>query len=251
MISLFEEISTKDNFIREKENSVKEFCRNHSLPRSLYHEIRNYLLDNDSKQNSYFSYDKVVQDFRDLTQGLPFELNQKIYYDIFKHKLKLIPLFSEVKSEKFMVFLCSLIDIKYMNMNEIVYKPGDIAKEIYVVFKGEVIMYNSLLIKNFEEYCLKKIPSFTIKTKRTNVERRLYSQEKSKVMTYFSLYDVFGENDIWKNDGMTRKFTVKAKLNSVLVMLRKSDIKFLFEIDPNFKKRVSLILENNDYYYTY
>jgi hypothetical protein len=242
MISLFEEITQKENFLREKEHSVKEFCRNHNLSKSLYHQIRNYLLDNDSKRNSYYSYDKLVHDFRELTLTLPNDLNQQIYFDVFKEKIKRMPLFNDVKNEKFLIFLCSIIDIRYLNMNEVVFKPGDLAKEIFIVWRGTLIMYNSLNLKNFEEYCLKKSPAFTVKsTSYSNEERRLYSQERLKIMTYLTKFDIIGETDIWKNDGMTRKFTVKAKKDCALILLRKPDIKFLFEIDPWFKLKVSYL----------
>lgn len=244
MISLFEEISQRENYLREKEHSVKEFCRNHNLSKGLYHQIRNYLLDNDSKKNNYYSYDKLAHDFRDLTINLPHDLNQQIYFDIFKEKLKEMPIFSDIKSEKFLIFLCSVIDIRYMNMNEVVYKPGDIAKEVFIVWKGTLIMYNSLVLKSFEEYCLKKSPSFTIKTNYSNEERRLYSQERLKIMTYLTKFDIFGETDIWKSDGMTRKFTIKAKKDCALILLRKSDLKFLFEIEPRFKIKVSYMVNN-------
>ena len=239
MISLFEEIAKKDNYLREKENSVKEFCRNHNLPKGLYLEIKNFLLDNDSKQNSYFSHIKVVHDFREITEKLPGDLNQYIYYDVLKDKILTVPLFKGLINQKFFVFLCSLIEIRYINMNEVIFKPGDIAKEIFIVWSGSLTMYNSLILKDFEEYLFKKSPSFTIKKrKQKDDERKFYSIEKQKIMTFFNANDIFGENDVWKHDGMIRKFTIRANTDCVLFVLRKSDIKYLFELDSEFKLRL-------------
>ena len=157
LISLFELISKKDNFYREKENSIKEFCRNHNLEIHLYHEIRNYLIDNDTKTNSFYSYRRGLNDIKELTDFLPLEINKELYLNIFKEKLYKVHLFKDLNNEKFMIFLISLIDIKYFNFNDIIFKPADIAKEVYIVWKGKLALINSLGIKDYSEYEKKKL----------------------------------------------------------------------------------------------
>lgn len=242
LIFLFEEISLKNNYLREKENKIIEFCRQHNLSKDLLKEIKNYLLDNQDVKYSFYSYKFTVSNFNELTECLPKAINKNLYFEVINSKLSNIPLIKGINDTSFLIYLCSLINLNYFNFNEVIYKPGDIAKEIFIVWKGKVVMKNTLKIKSYQEYLLKKTPFFAINKNRSKVIENYHSAEKQRIMTYFTKYNMFGENDIYKNDGMTRKFIVKTCKNSILISLKKCDLKLLLKKNVEFNQRVRICL---------
>ena len=301
LISLFEIIAKKDNFFLEKENSIKDFCRNHKLPTSLYFEIKNYLIDNESKNNSFYASRNLMSTFNELTYSLPTKLNKEIYLKIVKGNIKVVldEIFKDkiycstlekynkdfkfininnsktlrsnlikyntqaniindkilnnnntLYDDSFLIIFSALSDFKFYTFNDVVYKPGEYANEIFIVWDGKLDLINSVNIKDYNDYILKKSPCFVINRNALmdsgninyesirNKARRLYSEEKKKIITRFCKYDVLGEEDTSKDDGLCRKFTLKAKKTCILICLKKKEIQILTNLNKNFKIKV-------------
>jgi hypothetical protein len=180
---------------------------------------------------------------KELTEYLPAKLYYELYVNNFKSQLLCFPFLKDA-SDKFYIVFISLFEIKLYNKNDIIYKPGDIAEEVFIIWKGKFCMINSLNFENYEKYHEKKtIVSLNLHVKNKNHMsnkgmklRRKFREEQLKVMIHFRSKDIFGENDLKKQEGKIRKFTVRAEDDSVVIVIKKNDFKYLCEINDKFKK---------------
>lgn len=245
LTSLFGRLSAKDNYLQEKEIAIKIFSINHNLSDDLYQEIRDYLIDNDTKQSNFLFEKQLISNVNELTNYLPTNLYYELYVNNFKKQLKKLPLL-EGCDDKFYLAFISIFEIRLFNKNDIVFKPGDLADEVYIVWKGRFCMINSLNLESYDDYLYenkknlyytREKNSILSKRRLKNIyHRRKMQEELLKIMTYFNSKDMFGENDLKRSSGKVRKFTVKAKKDSVVIILYKNDIKYLCDLNPHFKK---------------
>ena len=112
---------------------------------------------------------------------------------------------------------------------------------VYIIWKGEFCLLNSLNLQSYKEYVSKKTPFFERNNKNYESKaRRLFSEETYKILTFFTNKDLIGETDIMKVDGLSRKFTMKATKDSVVIELNKNDLKCLYNLDPEFKEKIEV-----------
>jgi hypothetical protein len=253
LTSLFGRLSERENYLQERENAIREFAINHNLSEDLYLEVRNYLLDNDTNKIQNFLADKNnITNINELTDSLPANLYYELYVNNFKSHLKKFP-FLRDSDDKFYFLFISLFEIRLFNKNDIIFKQGDEAREVFILWKGKFCLVNSHNFESFDDYLERKKPIISKYNQENNNHtliggiskskikpkiRRKYLEEKEKNMMYFTEGDLIGENDVKKSDGKVRKFTLKAEEDSVAIIISVHDLKYLCEIDEKFKNHI-------------
>ena len=130
---IFYNMNSRENYIKRKEEYLKEFAQNVKLPKSLLKQVKFYVRYN--YRHNVFCW----SDMNNFLKELPSELYSKVYYHIFKDVLVNITFFKS-KPPAFIPELMPLLKTVEVHEGYELYSYGSPPRDVYFLLKGRVMV---------------------------------------------------------------------------------------------------------------
>ena len=130
---IFYNINSRENFIKAKEEYLKEFSNTFNLPKPLLKQVKFYVRYN--YRHNVFCW----SDMNNFLKELPSKLYTKVYNHIFKDVLDNITFFKS-KPPGFISELMPLLKTVVVHEGYEIYSYGSTPRDVFFLLKGRVIV---------------------------------------------------------------------------------------------------------------
>lgn len=130
---IFSNIKSRENFIEQKEDTLREFAKFFKLPKPLVKQVKYCVRFN--YRNNVFSW----SDMDSFLKELPSKLYNKVYKHIFRDVLECIAFF-RYRPPDFISELMPLMKNVVVHEGYELYSHGAIARDVFFLMKGRIIV---------------------------------------------------------------------------------------------------------------
>ena len=134
---MFYNINKRENFIQQKEDFLKEFAKNVSMPKALLKQVKYYVRYN--YNHNVFSWSEMHQFLKEL----PSKLYSQVYRHIFKDVLENIAFF-KTKPPEFISDIMPLMKTVVVHEGYELYSYGSTPKDVFFLLKGRVMVKDKM-----------------------------------------------------------------------------------------------------------
>lgn len=134
---MFYNINKRQNFIQQKEDFLKEFAKNVSMPKALLKQVKYYVRYN--YNHNVFSWSEMHQFLKEL----PSKLYSQVYRHIFKDVLENIAFFKN-KPPEFISDIMPLMKTVVVHEGYELYSYGSTPKDVFFLLKGRVMVKDKM-----------------------------------------------------------------------------------------------------------
>lgn len=131
LASVINTTESKDNLLLHKLAAIDEFCSEADINKDLQSKLRKALKFSTEKQGGSWGQKEII--LSELPRGLKYELAMNMFQGAAK-KIR----FFESHEQALVASVVPLLQPIFISANDIVYKEGEIADEIYFIGKGRV-----------------------------------------------------------------------------------------------------------------